>query len=145
MLTRHKAGRYSTVDDQRTELEVVAEPDHGGRTSGDPEERPIPPGEEPQASEGPGTTAAEQREGRDLDRRLEEEEQEATEGLRGRARRLREQGSGLTDHERDLVADEAETALGPAAEEDAVRVEEDQVPGGTEGPDRYVEDETDGP
>jgi hypothetical protein len=133
------------VGDERTDLEQEGEPDHGGRTSGDPDERTIPPGEEPRASESPGTTAAEQREGRDLDRRLEEEEPEAGRGPRERARRLREQGSGLADQEKDLVADEAEAISGPTAEEDAVRVEEDQAPGGSEGPDRYNEDETGGP
>jgi hypothetical protein len=145
VLARPPAGRYRPVDEERTDLEVEGEPDHGSRTSGDPEERPIPPAEEPQATEGAGTTAAEQRDGGDLDRRLEEEEPEASEGLRERARRLREGGSGLTDLEKDLVADEAEAVSGPAAEEDALRVEEDQAPGGTEGPDRYVEDETGGP
>jgi hypothetical protein len=135
-------GRYRLVDD-RPDLDREGLPDHGSRTSGDPEERTIPPGERARGSE--GTTPAEQREGGDLERRLEEEEEpEEGAGRRERARRLREKGAGLTDQEKDLVAEEGEVASGPAAEEDAVRVEEDLAPGGTEGPDRYVEDEPDG-
>jgi hypothetical protein len=132
------------VDDERPDLDLEGQPDHGGRTSGDPDERTIPPGEEARGSEDHGTTAAEQREGADLDRRLDQEQEPEQRRRRERARRLREKGSGLTDQEKDLVAEEGEVASGPAAEEDAVRVEEDQAPGGTEGPDRYVEDEPDG-
>jgi hypothetical protein len=130
------------MEDERNDLEREGEPEHGGRTSGDPDERTIPPAEEPHASN--GTTAAEQREGRDLDRRVEEDQPDGGQARREQARRLRERGWGLTDQEKDLVADEAEVAAAPPAEEEAVRVEEDQAPGGTEGPDRYVEDDTTG-
>jgi hypothetical protein len=55
--------------------------------------------------------------------------------------RLREQGSGLTDHEKDEVAtEEPEDIDGRSAEEAAVRVEEEPE-GLTGGPDRYVEDD----
>jgi hypothetical protein len=142
-LARWGSGRYAPVEDERTDLEQMGTPDHGGRTSGDPDERTVPPGEEPQASEGPGTTAAEQRQGRDLDGRLDQEEPDEVLDRRERARRLREEGTGLTDQEKDLVAEEAEEVSRGSAEEDAIRVEE-EPPGGTGGPDRYVEGEPDG-
>jgi hypothetical protein len=121
------------MDEERTDLDREGIPDHGSRSSGDPEERSVPPSDEPQAD---GTTAEEQREGLSLDERLEGETSEDP-----RPRRVRRLGetTGELDDEKDLVAEEGEEAAGPTAEEEAVRVDED-APGGTSGPDRYVEE-----
>jgi hypothetical protein len=55
------------------------------------------------------------------------------------AGRLREEGSGLTDHEKDEVAtEESDDLEGRSAEEAAVRVE-DEPEGLAGGPDRYIE------
>ncbi|HEX2025647.1 MAG TPA: DUF5709 domain-containing protein [Actinomycetota bacterium] len=98
------------------------------------------PGDEPVAVDDPGTTAAEQREGESLEERLEEEAPDVEPGRRRPPGRLREEGWGLTDQEKDQIADEAEDDTdGATAEESAMRVEDD--PGGlTDGSDSYVED-----
>lgn len=104
-----------------------------------PEDQLIP--DEPQAVDEPGTTAEEQREGESLDERLEEEEPDHAAEEREQAGLLVEEGRGLTDAEKDEVAeaaDAAEEELPP--EEDAVRVE-DEAPGGTDEPDSYVQEE----
>jgi hypothetical protein len=108
------------------------------RETGD--EGVLVPGDEPEAVEDPGTTAAEQREGVPLDERLDQESPAKEPGVRRRAGRLREEGWGLTDQEKDEIADEASGDTdGASAEEAAMRIEED--PGGTTGgPDSYVED-----
>lgn len=63
------------------------------------------------------------------------------------AGRLVEDGPGLVDEEKDLVADAAEDELeGQSAEEAAVRIddEDEEEPGAvTDGPDSYTEDEPD--
>jgi hypothetical protein len=122
------------MGEEWTDIEDEGIPDHGGRTSGDPEERSVPPGEAPQEE---GTTAEEQREGDSLEDRLEAETPE--DPPRRRERQLAEPTSGPVDDEKDLVAEEAEEAAGPTAEEQAVRVD-DEAPGGTSGADRYVEE-----
>lgn len=122
------------MDEERAELEDEGIPDHGGRTSGDPDERSVPPSDEPQTD---GTTAEEQREGPSLDERLEAET--ADEPRPSHDHELRETTTGSVDDEKDLVAEETEEAAGPGAEEQAVRVD-DEAPGGTSGPDRYVEE-----
>jgi hypothetical protein len=88
-----------------------------------------------------GTTASEQREGEPLGERLEEEQPDGESGDREGAGRLIEGGRGLTDHEKDEVAERAEDdTQGMTAEEAAVRVE-DAAPGGTaDENDRYVEE-----
>jgi hypothetical protein len=123
------------MDEERTELEDEGIPDHGGRTSGDPDERAVPPSDEPQAD---GTTAGEQRAGPSLDERLEAETTDDPRAPHGHE--LAEPTEGPIDDEKDLVAEETEEAAGAGAEEQAVRVD-DEAPGGTSGPDRYVEEE----
>ena len=120
------------MDEERTDRDHEDIPDHGGRTSGDPEERQVPPGDEPRAD---GTTAEEQREGPSLEERLEAETPE--DPLRRGSRQLGETTTGPVDDEKDLVAEEGEEPAGPAAEEQAMRVD-DEAPGGTSGPDDYV-------
>lgn len=103
-----------------------------------PEEELVP--DEPQAVDDPGTTAEEQRQGASLDERLEEEEPDRAGEEREQAGRLVEEGWGLTDAEKDEVADAAGSEEDLSAEEDAVRVD-DQAPGGVDGPDSYVVEE----
>jgi hypothetical protein len=100
----------------------------------------LPPGDEPAGVDETGTTATEQREGTPLDERLAEEEPEGRGAGRPRVGRLRERGWGLTDQEKDEVAEEAEDDVdGATAEEAAMRI--DDEPGGvTDAPDSYVED-----
>jgi hypothetical protein len=88
-------------------------------------------------------TAEEQREGASLDERVSEDEPDREPGERHDAGRLLDNGFGLVDEEKDLVADAAEDELeGRSAEEAAVRIEEE--PGGaTDGPDSYLENEPD--
>lgn len=134
------------MDDDRDERSPEDEgiPDPGRphplqRDTGD--EGLLPPGEEPLVLDDPGTTAAEQRRGAPLEDRLEEETPDREKGHRPRVGRLRERGRGLTDQEKDEIADEApEDRDGATAEEAAMRVEDE--PGGiTGGPDSYVEDQ----
>ena len=122
------------MEEERTDLEDEGIPDHGGRTSGDPEERSVPPADEPQTD---GTTAEEQREAPSLEERLEAETPE--DHPQRRERELAETTTGPLDDEKDLVADETEEAAGPSAEEQAVRVDQ-EAPGGTSGPDHYVDE-----
>jgi hypothetical protein len=101
----------------------------------------VVPRDEPRASEDWGTTAAEQRDEEPLGERLREEVPDREPGARRDAGRLVEEGSGLIDEEKDLVApDTEEETVGLSAEESAVRVEE--APGGVvDHPDDYVEPE----
>jgi hypothetical protein len=122
------------MERDRTELEDEGIPDHGGRTSGDPDERSVPPADDPQVE---GTTVEEQREAPSLEDRLDAEARE--DPPRRRERQLAETTTGPVDDEKDLVAEEAQEPSGPAAEEQAVRVD-DEAPGGTSDPDRYVEE-----
>jgi hypothetical protein len=108
--------------------------------TGDPQEGLVVPRDDPRAVEDSGTTAEEQREGETLDERLAREEEEGGPGLRESAGTLAEEGSGLTDAEKDEVGEQAEAVEGRSAEEDALRVEQD-APGGTDGPDSYVEED----
>ncbi|HEV3475673.1 MAG TPA: DUF5709 domain-containing protein [Actinomycetota bacterium] len=108
--------------------------------TGDPQEGWLLPGDRPR-SEDWGNTAEEQREGESLDRRLGRDREDREPGGRHDSGRLREKGSGLTDHEKDEVATEAPADVeGRSAEEAAVRIEEEPE-GLTDGPDRYVEDD----
>jgi hypothetical protein len=121
-------------------------PDHGGpapgkQETGDPQEGLLPPGDEPQAAEGFGTTAEEQREGESLDEKLEEEAPDGDLEEPRQMGRLVEPGSGVSDREKDEVAEEAEDdRAGLSAEEAAMR-DEDEPGGLTGGPDQYVEEE----
>ncbi len=100
----------------------------------------LPRRDRSRGAEAHGTTASEQREGEPVGERLGEEEPEAESGEREDAGRLVEDGRGLRDTEKDVVADAAEDDTeGMTAEEAAVRVEE-EAPGGTDSPDRYVEE-----
>ena len=136
-----------SAEEERDSPEDEGIPDHGGpapgkEETGDQQEGLLPPGDEPRAAEGFGTTAGEQRERESIDERLAEEapdrEPEKDRGLG----RLVEPGSGLSDQEKDEIAEEAEDdRAGLSAEESAMRDEEDPE-GLAEGPDRYVEDET---
>jgi hypothetical protein len=121
-------------------------PDHGGpapgkKATGDQQEGLLPPGDEPRAAEGFGTTAEEQREGESLDEKLAEEVPDREPPRRTSMGRLIDPGSGVADQEKDEIAEEAEEDLsGLSAEEAALRDEEE--PGGlTGGPDTYVEEE----
>jgi hypothetical protein len=108
--------------------------------TGDPQEGLVLPGDRPRGDDW-GNTADEQRRGEPLDRRLARERADRETGKRPDAGRLREKGFGLADHEKDEVATEAtEDTAGRSAEEAAVRVERDPR-SGTEGPDRYVEND----
>ena len=127
-------GYKEGMDDERTDLEDEGIPDHGGRPSGDPDERSVAPADEPQAD---GTTAEEQREAPSLEERLEAETPEDT--RRRRERELAETTTGPLDDEKDLVAEETEEAAGTTAEEQAVRID-DEAPGGTSEPDHYVDE-----
>jgi hypothetical protein len=121
------------MDEDRSDLDREGIPDHESRSSGDPDERPVPPADDPQAK---GTTAEEQREGTSLDERLDAE---ASKDARPRRVPELRETSGALDDEKDLVAEEGQEAAGATSEEEAVRVDED-APGGTSGPDRYVEE-----
>jgi hypothetical protein len=106
----------------------------------DPEEEASSPADEPQAANDYGTTAKEQRESEPLDDRLADEQPDLEPQTGTTPGRLVEEASGVTDREKDEVAEEAEEdreAL--TAEEAAMRVEEEPE-GLTEGPDRYVEE-----
>jgi hypothetical protein len=72
-----------------------------------------------------------------LDEQVEPETPE--DPLRPEHRQLGETTTGSTDDEKDLVAEEGEEAAGLSPEERAMRVDDD-APGGTSGPDRYVEE-----
>jgi hypothetical protein len=107
------------------------------KKTGDPQEGMVVPRDRPRGAEG-ATTAREQREGLPVDERLDQEEPQAEKEERRQAGRLRDEGD--PDTEKDAVADEAEDDVeGLSAEERAVRIEED-APGGTGGPDHYVEE-----
>ncbi len=108
--------------------------------TGDPQEGLVVPRDEPRAVEENGTTAEEQREGESLDERLAREEGEDRPGSPMSAGTLAEEGSGLTDVEKDAVGEQAEAAEGRSAEEEALRVEP-EAPGGTDRPDSYVEED----
>jgi hypothetical protein len=111
--------------------------------TGDPQEGLVVPRDEPRAVEEHGTTAGEQREGESLDERLAREEEEKDRGgprPRESAGTLAEDGSGLTDAEKDEVGEQAEAVEGRTAEEEALRVEP-EAPGGTDRPDSYVEED----
>jgi hypothetical protein len=72
-----------------------------------------------------------------LDEQFEPEPPE--DPLRPEQRQLGETTTGPADDEKDLVAEEGEEPAGLSAEEQAIRVDDD-APGGTSGPDRYVEE-----
>lgn len=108
--------------------------------TGDPQEGAMLPRDEPRAVEEHGTTAEEQREGETLDERLAREEDQEGSGDRQQAGTLTEEGSGLTDHEKDEIADQAEAVEGRSPEEEALRVEP-EAPGGADRPDSYVEED----
>lgn len=101
----------------------------------------LPRRDHPRGAADFGTTPAEQREGEPLGDRLDEEQPDVEPGGRDEAGRLVEEGRGLTDQEKDEVADDADAdTRGKTAEEAAVRVEDD-APGGTsDDRDRYVEE-----
>jgi hypothetical protein len=100
----------------------------------------LPRRDRSRGAEAHGTTAAEQREGKPVGDRLDEEEPDTEPGEREDAGRLVEEGRGLHDTEKDAVAVAAEDDTeGMTAEEAAVRVEE-EAPGGTDSPDGYVEE-----
>ena len=110
------------------------------RATGDPQEGLMVPRDEPRGADDWGTTAQEQTEGRPMADRLDAEVPDTEDGEREQPGRLREEGFGLVDTEKDLVADEAEDDVeGLSAEEAAMRIE-DPPPGVSTGPDTYLED-----
>jgi len=79
-----------------------------------------------------------------MGRKHEAPEDQGIPTQRREAGRLVEDGSGTIDEEKDLVADAAEDELeGRSAEEIAVRIEEEEPEGVTDGPDSYLENEPD--
>lgn len=139
----------SKPGDEHESLEDEGIPDIGKphpakRATGDPQEGLIAPRDSARAAEDTGVTAEEQREGASLDERLSEERPDGAPGSRHDAGRLVEPGSDVVDEEKDLVADAVEEELeGRSAEEAAVRIEEGEPEGVTEGPDSYLEDAPD--
>lgn len=137
--------RMDPRDEDRAEDEGLAEsypPLPEKVITGDPQEGLLlPRRDHARAADSSGTTAEEQREGEPLGDRLDEEQPDVEAGDRDEAGRLVERDSGLTDHEKDEVAEEAaEDSEGMTAEEAAVRVEE-EAPGGVSEPrDRYVDE-----
>ncbi len=134
---RTEAEHESVEDEGIPELE---RPHPAKIATGDPQEGLMVPRDEPRGAEDWGTTAEEQMEGRPLADRLDAELPDTEEGQREQAGRLREEGFGLVDTEKDLVADEAEDDVdGLSAEEAAMRIE-DPPPGVSTGPDTYLDD-----
>jgi hypothetical protein len=141
---------HPTPDEERTAREMPEDegiPDLDQalpekEITGDPQEGLVVPRDEPRAVEEHGTTAGEQRKGESLDERLAREEEEDLGAPRPRegAGTLAEEGSGLTDAEKDEVGEQAEAVEGRTAEEEALRVEP-EAPGGTDRPDSYVEED----
>ncbi len=132
-------------DEDRAEDEGLAEsypPLPEKEITGDPQEGLLlPRRDHPRAASDFGTTAEEQREGEPLDDRLREEEPDVEPGERAQAGRLVERDSGLTDHEKDEVAEEApDDDQGLTAEEAAVRIEEDAPGAVSDSGDRYVDE-----
>ena len=79
-----------------------------------------------------------------MERKHEAPEDRGIPTQRREAGRLVENGSGTIDEEKDMVADAAEDELeGRSAEEIAVRIEEEEPNGVTNGPDSYLESEQD--
>lgn len=140
--------RSSSTGPEHESLEDEGIPDIGRphpakKATGDPQEGLVAPRDRARGAADTGVTADEQREGASLGERLTEEEPDRDPGGRHDAGRLFEDGSGLVDEEKDLVADAAEEELeGRSAEESAVRIEEAAPEGTTDGPDSYLEDET---
>ncbi|HVM12027.1 MAG TPA: hypothetical protein VM638_06090 [Actinomycetota bacterium] len=101
----------------------------------------VPPPDEPVGVD-ERTTAAEQREGDTLGERLNRERPDR--GAGAATLPAEDLVDDDPDHEKDLVAEEAESEGGREVtpEEGAMRVvDEDEAPGLTDGPDRYVEEE----
>ncbi len=117
--------------------EMEGPPEQQRATSDAPEGMVIPR-DHPRAADAHGVTATEQREGKDLADRLDEEEPERASGpARERTGRLVDEAG--EDAEKDLVGDEAEEdTAGLTAEEDAMRVV-DEAPGATSHEDDYTE------
>ncbi|HZD80930.1 MAG TPA: hypothetical protein VE646_12945 [Actinomycetota bacterium] len=103
-------------------------------------EEPEPLQEEPRGSDEFGVTAEEQRRGEPLDERLEREEPEGRGSAPREADQLVDERTNAPDVAPELVADEAgETDRSRPAEEEAMRVEEGEAPGGVDRPsDGYV-------
>jgi hypothetical protein len=121
-------------------------PEHGGpargkRETGDPQEGLLLPDDEPRAADRSGTTAEEQREGESLDEKLAEELPDRESSRRTSMGRLIEPASGVTDREKEEVAEEAEDDRSGLTPEEAAMRDEENPDGLTDGPDRYVQDE----
>ena len=122
----------------------IGRPHPAKRATGDPQEGLMVPRDEPRGADDWGTTAEEQIEGRPMADRLDAEAPDTEIGDREQPGRLREDGFGLVDLEKDLVATDAEEDVeGLTAEEAAMRIE-DPPPGVSTGPDTYVEDPSEG-
>ncbi|HEX2031337.1 MAG TPA: DUF5709 domain-containing protein [Actinomycetota bacterium] len=132
-------------DEERAEDEGLAEsypPLPEKEITGDPQEGLLLPRRDHARAAGSfGTTADEQREGEPLGDRLDEEQPDVEPGDRDEAGRLVEEDRGLTDQEKDEVAEEAPSdSHGRTAEEAAMRVEDEAPGGGSEPGDRYVDE-----
>jgi|SRR5919108_3680977 hypothetical protein len=121
-------------------------PEHGGpapgkRETGDSQEGLLTPGDEPRAADRFGTTAEEQREGETLDEKLAEERPDRRPQRSTSMGRLVEPGSGVTDREKEEVAEEAEEDRSGLSPEETAMREEEEPKGLTDGPDQYVQDD----
>ncbi|MDQ4004883.1 MAG: hypothetical protein M3135_01085, partial [Actinomycetota bacterium] len=115
----HEGPEFESPEDEG--IPDIGRPHPAKRATGDPQEGIMVPRDQPRGSEDWGTTAAEQREEAPLDDRLREEVADREPGERRGAGRLVEEGTGLRDQEKDLVASDSEEATtGLSAEEDAV-------------------------
>jgi hypothetical protein len=132
--------------DERDELEDLGIPNLGAGQSdeqletGDPVEGMMPPSDRP--VEAGSTTASGQRRGRTLDERLSEESRYGDRRPTDEPGQLIDPADGAAvDEEGQLIG----SALGGqdenAPEERAMHVRDD-APGGVEGPDRYLTDES---
>lgn len=127
------------------EEDALGIPDH---TTSNPERDPVPPdqqmppGERPRGSTAWGTTAAEQRAGKPLSDRLDEEIPDGPPVADAEGVRLVDDGT--PDETAELTSTgEPGDDEDPTAEEAAVHVRSD-APGAFSGPDSYVDDDEGG-
>jgi hypothetical protein len=146
------------MDDERWSDEDRRFTGPEGAERGEEEDAPVSPPEHPVGVEGDDVTGEGLRRGGRLEDRLEQERLEVDrpdlaaveepEDVEQRRAERRRAGApideGTVDGEKDQVSEEAgDASPSRSAEEEAIRVEEGDAPGGTEdeeGQDRYVEE-----
>jgi hypothetical protein len=114
--------------------------------TGDPTEGLVPPRDQPLASDGYGTTPAEEELGESLEQRVLQEEPEpggwsGVDAADPPAGRLMQPDEGMLDFDdtAEEVADQADDYIGLSAEEEAVRIETNPA-GLGRGSDGYLDD-----